>query len=131
MIDKHIQTELLRLAKDATKKAYAPYSNFRVGATLLTEAGNYYQGCNVENASYGLTICAERVAICNAVIKGSDKLIIKAIAVINDQDLPCSPCGSCRQFIYEFGSNSIVIFKVENNFFQISIQNLLPFSFTE
>ncbi|MCL4243835.1 MAG: cytidine deaminase, partial [Candidatus Dadabacteria bacterium] len=117
-------------AKDATKKSYAPYSNFRVGAALLTEAGNCYQGCNIENASYGLTICAERVAISNAIIHESDKLRIKVIAIVNDKELPCSPCGSCRQFIYEFGADSIVIFKEKNKFLQISIQNLLPFSFS-
>lgn len=131
MVDKQIQLELLRLAKDSTKKSYAPYSSFRVGAALLTETGNYYQGCNIENASYGLTICAERVAISNAVVnEKSNRLMIEAIAIVNDKGSPCSPCGSCRQFIYEFGSDSIVIFKGENDFLQISIQNLLPFSFS-
>ncbi len=130
MIDIIQKTELLKLAQDATKKSYAPYSKFKVGAALITDSGEYFQGCNIENASYGLTICAERAAICNAIInEGSGKMGIKAIAVVNDRDLPCSPCGSCRQFIYEFGRHAMVIFKGEKDIEDVSIKDLLPISF--
>jgi len=79
--------------------AYAPYSQFRVGAALLTSDGKIVTGCNVENASYGMTNCAERTAIFSAIAHSGPKLNIRAIAVVNDQGMPCSPCGACRQVI--------------------------------
>lgn len=92
------------------KNAYAPYSRFRVGAALLTGKGEMFSGCNVENASYGVTNCAERTAIFAAVAQSGPHLNIRAIAVVNDQGVPCSPCGACRQVIYEFGPQAAVVF---------------------
>jgi len=102
---------LLQAARAAMKQAYAPYSHFKVGAALLTSSGEVFSGCNVENASYGLTNCAERTAIFTAVAKLGPKMIIEAIAVVNNQRLPCSPCGACRQVIYEFGPEATVFFQ--------------------
>jgi len=93
------------------KNAHAPYSNFRVGAAFVTDKGNVFSGCNVENASYGMTNCAERTAIFTAVAELGANFEIKAMAVVNDQGVPCSPCGACRQVIYEFGPNAIVFFQ--------------------
>jgi len=124
------QESLLAAARKALQRAYARYSNFRVGAAVLTEQGEIFQGCNVENASYGLTICAERAAIFTAVqeTKGP-KLAIRAVAVVNGDELPCSPCGACRQVIFEFGENAIVIFKNQRGYVQQKITDLLPESF--
>ena len=121
---------LLAAARKALKRAYAPHSNFQVGAAVLTEQGEIFSGCNVENASYGLTICAERSAIFTAVqqTKGA-KLAIRAIAVVNGNELPCSPCGACRQVIFEFGEKATVIFKGENGYQDMLITDLLPESF--
>ena len=124
------QESLPAAARKALHRAYARYSNFRVGAAVLTEQGEIFQGCNVENASYGLTICAERAAVFTAVqeTKGP-KLAIRAVAVVNGDDLPCSPCGACRQVIFEFGENAIVIFKNQRGYVQQRITDLLPESF--
>src|SRR5579862_6343991 len=101
--------ELLNLARAAQANAYAPYSKFRVGAAVLLENGDVFTGCNVENASYGLTNCAERSAIFAAVSKlGGGNVKIRAVAVVNDHDVPCSPCGACRQVIAEFGPEAIL-----------------------
>lgn len=122
--------QLLQAARNALKKAYACYSNFRVGAGLLTADGEIFSGCNVENASYGLTICAERSAIFSAVQgTAAPKLAIRAIAVVNGDELPCSPCGACRQVIFEFGENAAVIFKGAQRYQELSIRDLLPESF--
>jgi cytidine deaminase len=124
------QESLLRAARKALQRAYARYSNFRVGAAVLTEQGEVFLGCNVENASYGLTTCAERAAIFTAVqeTKGQ-KLAIRAVAVVNGDELPCSPCGACRQVIFEFGENAMVIFKSQRGYVQQKIIDLLPESF--
>lgn len=121
---------LLDTARKALKRAYARYSNFRVGAAILTEQGEVFSGCNVENASYGLTICAERSAIFTAVQAISEtKLAIRAVAVVNGDEVPCSPCGACRQVISEFGENAIVIFKGLQSYQEMPITDLLPESF--
>lgn len=121
---------LLNAARQALKRAHAPYSNFRVGAAVLTDQGEVFTGCNVENASYGLTNCAERSAIFTAVQQTkADKLGIRAVAVVTGDDVPCSPCGACRQVIFEFGHNAIVIFKGQKDYKEMSIQDLLPESF--
>src|SRR5690349_23851782 len=102
---------LLTLARAAQQNAYAPYSKFRVGAAVLLENGEVFAGCNVENASYGLTNCAERTAIFSAVSKlGSRRVKIRAIAVVNDRNVPCSPCGACRQVISEFGPDAEILY---------------------
>lgn len=99
------QSNLIRLAIESRQKAYAPYSNFLVGAALLTKDGTIFTGCNVENTSYGLCICAERTAICKAVSEGHQKF--EAIAVCATPF--ATPCGACRQFIVEFGRDIEVI----------------------
>jgi len=121
---------LLAAARQALERAYACYSNFRVGAAVLTEQGETFLGCNVENASYGLTICAERSAIFTAVQSTkAPKLVIRAVAVVNGDDVPCSPCGACRQVIFEFGENAIVIFRGQQGYQEMGIADLLPESF--
>ena len=105
------QAALLAAAKRAYENSYAPYSNFRVGAAILLEGGEVFSGCNVENASYGLTNCAERTAIFAAVSAlGSKRVRIRALAVVNDRGVACSPCGACRQVISEFGAGAEVFY---------------------
>jgi cytidine deaminase len=102
-------SELVATAKAAAARAYCPYSRFRVGAAVLTEQGEIYSGCNVENASYGLTICAERNAIFRAVDEGKGLLTIRALVVYTPTSSPTAPCGACRQVINEFGPSAFVI----------------------
>ena len=120
---------LLSQARKVMKHAHAPYSNFRVGAALLTAKGEIFSGCNVENASYGMTNCAERTAIFSAVAKSGPGLVIRAIAVANDHGVPCSPCGACRQVIYEFGPDATVFFEGKNGPAEAHITELLPEGF--
>jgi cytidine deaminase len=120
---------LLGTATQALQHAYAPYSNFRVGAAILADDGRLFTGCNVENASYGLTICAERAAICNAVQQTPGKLKLRAVAVVNENDVPCSPCGACRQVIAEFGAHTAVVFRGQTDYIEMSISDLLPETF--
>jgi cytidine deaminase len=93
--------ELLAAARRVHQNAYAPYSRFRVGAAVLADDGKIYSGCNVENASYGLTICAERAAIFSAISAGAKR--ISALTIFTDTNEPTAPCGACRQVIQEFG----------------------------
>jgi cytidine deaminase len=120
---------LMRSARAAMKKAYAPYSKFHVGAAVLTKDGKVFSGCNVENASYGMTNCAERTAIFSAVAQLGPKLEVAAVAVANDHGVPCSPCGACRQVIYEFGPDAIVFFQGVEGEKQAHITELLPEGF--
>lgn len=122
--------ELLVAAKDAYQRAYAPYSKFHVGASALTMDGNIVNGCNVENASYGLTICAERNCISHAVVKGEQKF--KFIMIYTEQDKLTPPCGACRQVIAEFFEQSAQVIAVNHkNEQQIwTVQQLLPDAFT-
>ena len=123
--------QLIEVATQAVDSAYAPYSQFRVGAAILTATGKIVPGCNVENASYGLSMCAERNAIANAIIAPrSDKIEVRAIAVVNSQNVPCSPCGACRQVIWEFGQNALVIFLGSQGWQTATIKELLPEGFS-
>jgi len=92
--------QLIKEAASTRERAYAPYSKFRVGAALLSKSGRVFTGCNVENISYGLTICAERAAVCAAVAAGDTEIV--AAAVIADSREPVTPCGACRQVLSEF-----------------------------
>ena len=126
MIEQHIQ-KLIDRAAVAREKAYSPYSHFGVGAALLCEGGAIYEGCNIENASYGLTNCAERTAIFKAVSEGHRKF--KAIAVVADTEGPCSPCGACRQVISEFEISYIIMANLKGDYTVVELDELLPFRF--
>ncbi len=125
--------ELIKLAEAAALNAYSPYSNFKVGAALLDDNGNVYTGCNVENSSFSVTCCAERVALLKAVSEGSRKF--KAIAVVGTNDgkfdKMCTPCGVCRQALLEFVD--VKGFKVymrnKENVCAYTLSTLLPFGF--
>ena len=117
---------LIAVATRAREAAYAPYSGFRVGAAVLA-GGEIYAGCNVENASYGLTICAERAAVFAAVAAGQRR--IDAIAVVGDAATPTAPCGSCRQVLHEFGPDMQVIMAGERETVRRSLSRLLPLAF--
>src|SRR5256714_9893534 len=111
MISPELKEHLLKLAREAQQNAYAPYSKFRVGAAILLEGGEIFTGCNVENASYGLTNCAERTAVFSAVSAlGGKRVRIRAVAVVNDREVACSPCGACRQVMSEFGPNAEIFY---------------------
>lgn len=126
-----MEEKLIKAALEASKMSYSPYSNFRVGAALLTEKGTIYTGTNVENRSYGGTICAERTAIVKAISEGERRF--KAIAIISpDYERPLPPCGICRQFIAEFGSDiKVIIADNKLNYRVITIAELLPFDSLE
>ena len=126
--------KLKNLANDIMEKAYSPYSNFSVGASLITEKDNIYSGCNVENVSYGLAICAERNAIVQAVAKEGPDVKIKEIVITNKNaegnSIPCSPCGACRQFIAEFATVQTAIhYQGANGDVTLTMEELLPDSF--
>lgn len=123
------QARLLAAARELLGRAYAPYSKFRVGAAVLTVSGNIFTGCNVENASYGLTNCAERTAIFSAVAAEGDKMRVRAVAVVNAQNVACAPCGACRQVIFEFGPDAVVMYQGKNGLEQSTASALLPSGF--
>ena len=123
--------ELLNIAKEVSKNAYCPYSNFPVGAAVLYESGNIYSGCNIENASFGLGLCAERNAISTAIATGETSKILK-VAIYSPKSTKCYPCGACRQWMQEFeqGQNIEIIMEDDNNnVFAQTINELLPYSF--
>lgn len=120
--------DLIKNAYDAMKKAYAPYSKFSVGAALLSADGQMFTGCNVENISYGLTICAERSAVCKAVSYGVTEF--SAIAIVTDAKKPVSPCGACRQVLAEFSKDLTVIMATVSGERKImNLKQLLPLTF--
>ena len=128
-LSKAVRQRLLGAARKVMNNAYAPFSEFRVGAAILTSKGKVFVGCNVENSSYGMTNCAERTAIFSAIAKSGPKLEIRAVAVTNDHGVPCSPCGACRQVIYEFGPRAMIYYQGESGPKQSLITDLLPEGF--
>ncbi|NLN53395.1 MAG: cytidine deaminase [Firmicutes bacterium] len=125
-----VYTRLLEQARLAREKAYAPYSRFAVGAALLTEDGEIITGCNVENVSYGLTICAERVAAFTAVAAGRKK--ISGLALVADLPEPPTPCGACRQVLAEFAPKMwILCANLEGKQRIFRLTELLPEAFAE
>ncbi len=131
LIETH-RERLLAEARTAQLSAYAPYSNFSVGAAVLTADGSIYHGCNVENASFGLTVCAERVAVFSAVADGCMDIV--AVAVVTSAPRLCKPCGACRQVLIEFShtENPIMVLSatVAGESAVESINELLPDNFT-
>jgi cytidine deaminase len=120
---------LIRFARKAQKHSLAPFSRFRVGAALLADDGTIYTGCNVENSSYGLTMCAERTALFKAVSEGERKF--RAMAIVSDDDGYTSPCGACRQVILDLAGNiAIVLADQKGNVRVHTIGELLPHPFT-
>jgi len=120
--------ELVRLAKEAMTKAYTPYSGFQVGAALLAKDGSVFLGCNVENASYGASICAERTAMTKAVSEGVRAF--EKIAVVASSDDYASPCGICRQVIFEFMPEGEIILESKKEGIRVfAVKELLPFGF--
>lgn len=123
-------SELLTAAQEASLRAYSPYSRFRVGAAILTAEGTIVSGCNVENASYGLTICAERNAIFRAVTQGASPLIVRAVLVYTPTAQPTAPCGACRQVINEFGPAAAIRCVCDGpKTIETSLADLLPSAF--
>ena len=121
-------TQLIKLAQEAAKKAYAPYSGFNVGAALLCKSGNVYTGCNVENTSYGASNCAERTAVFKAVSEGEREFV--KIAIVSEKGGLTFPCGICRQVLSEFMPNgSIVLFSEEKGIKEFALNELLPYAF--
>ena len=127
-----VYQELLENAKKISKNTYSPYSNFPVGACVLYESGIKYFGCNVENVSYGLTICAERNAIAQAIANG-EKTKIKAIAIYSPKQIKCMPCGACRQWLAEFAlenNQTKIILEDENDKpLVLSLEEIFPSGF--
>jgi cytidine deaminase len=124
--------QLLQAAQTAAVNAYAPFSKFYVGAAILTQGGEIFTGCNVENSSFGLTNCAERTAIFSAVAAGalSTERELLAVAVVNREGAVCSPCGACRQVIFEFGPEAIVVYRAHSGeMAQTKAKDLLPEGF--
>jgi cytidine deaminase len=124
-----LRKKLEQAAKKVMRHAHAPYSKFHVGAAILLTNGKIFSGCNVENSSYGMTNCAERTAIFSAVAALGPKIEIRAVAVANDHDAACSPCGACRQVIYEFGPDATIFFEGANGPKEAHITELLPEEF--
>jgi len=123
------EEELIAVAKKYRENAYVPYSKFKVGAAVLTTSGKIYGGCNIENASYPMTNCAERTAIFKAVSEGEK--IFKAIAVVADTEEPCSPCGACRQVMAEFKIPKIIMTNMKGNTKIVTLEAILPFAFSD
>lgn len=128
------RSELIQKAIDMTKQAYTPYSNFKVGAALLTKSGEVYTGCNIENASYPATICAERTAFTKAVSEGDHEF--KEIVIVGGKDGEltdyCAPCGICRQVMMEFckpDEFQIILAKTPEDYKVYTLEELLPLGF--
>jgi cytidine deaminase len=125
--------ELIAKAKEARELSYSPYSNFKVGAALLTKDGQVFLGSNVENSSYPLTMCAERNALYNAYMHGYKKDDFVALALCADTEEPCSPCGACRQVMSEIFPSDAPVYmsNLKGNIKETTVSELLPFAFSD
>ena len=123
-----MKQELLNAALSARERAYAPYSKFLVGAAVLAKSGRIYTGCNIENASYGLTVCAERNALFSAV--GAGEREFTALCVVGDTEAPISPCGACRQVMAEFKVPCIILANLKGDVKEYTSEELLPYGFS-
>lgn len=121
---------LLEQAQSVLSKSYSPYSSFPVGAALLTKKGGVFVGTNVENISFGLSVCAERNAIASAISSEGPTMRIQAIAVTSSEAKACTPCGACRQCISEFGSSAHIILNTESGLASYTLSDLLPGRFS-
>lgn len=122
--------ELITKAKEARRNAYAPYSGFKVGAALVAQSGKVYVGCNIENAAYGETVCAERVAFFNAISQGERRFAAIAIVGGKDELVDCTPCGSCRQVMAQFcGKDFTVVLLSGGKAKEYKLGELLPLAF--
>jgi cytidine deaminase len=119
----------MEAARTASERAYAPYSDFRVGAAILTEGGALHAGCNVENASYGLSICAERNAVTTMAFADPDDRGIRLAAIYSPDASPCFPCGACRQVLREFGCREVVVAEESGALRRYPFEEILPNSF--
>lgn len=127
---KEVKAQLIAAAQQVCHHAYAPFSGFAVGAAVLSAQGNIFVGCNVENSSYGLTMCAERAAIAAAIAsEGGEHFQLQAIAIVNASTTPCSPCGACRQVLLEFGPEAVLWFQGEQGLQETTVAALLPQGF--
>jgi len=126
-ISRDVLVEALRRAEHARAQSYAPYSHFHVGAALVLDNGDIIEGCNVENASFGLSICAERTAATRAVASGHRNF--RAIAIAGPREAQTAPCGACRQFLSEFDPSLVVAFTTPDGATVTSLDRLLPHSF--
>lgn len=126
MVEIDKQKELISLAQDMLDRAYVPYSKFKVGAALLTTDGKMYGGCNIENASYGLTNCAERTAFFRAIAEGDRKF--SYLVITGNTEGPISPCGACRQVIAEFCDDNmpVLLTNTNNESLETTVGDLLP-----
>lgn len=132
MISQEMQEKLIKLAKDVEQKSYSPYSNFPVGSALITNDGDIFTGCNVENISFGLTNCGERTAIFKMISEKGPGAKIKAIAVTTKSNMPLTPCGACRQVIQEFSTpETVLLCKWQDGSKTISMKELLPYGLTQ
>lgn len=122
--------ELIEQAQQARQQAYVPYSHFAVGAAVLTDDGKIFQGCNIENGSYSMTICAERVAMFSAILAGYHHF--KAIAVVGDTYEAVSPCGACRQVMTEFmhANDQVILTNLHGDTKTFTVDQILPYSFS-
>ena len=128
-MDEATKKKLVELAIKAAERAYAPYSKFRVGSALIDDRGTIYTGCNVENASYGLCVCAERTALVKAVSEGAGKVLGMAIVTL-DAPSYCSPCGACRQIMHELAKDALILIASRDGTWQEStMDKLLPGAF--
>ena len=125
-------SKLVEIARKASENTYSPYSNFPVGASLVTKDGKYYHGCNVENASFGLTNCAERTCMFSAYADGVRKQDIVALCVYSPKEHLVSPCGACRQVMVELLDENcpIILAYEENKSYETTVKDLLPLIFT-